>query len=357
MSPDCGALQSTADLPQSSVRRLAGAAQAMTPPCATHHRMQAIFTLIEQYGLALVFANVLLLQLGLPLPAYPTLITIGALAAAGRYSPALVIGVAVIASLMADLVWYFVGHRVGRRALSLMCRLSLSPDSCVRQSESIYERFGPPSLLLAKFIPGYAAIATAMAGIVRTQRVSFVLFDALGATLWAGVGVALGWTFRDAVAEVLAVLEQAGRVGLLLLASALALFISAKAWQRYQFRQQLKHPRISVEELNDMIAAGQRPLVIDVRMASSHAESRIPGALWIDSKAVESGARELPASDEVIVYCACPNEASAVLVARQLMNHGFSRVRALHGGIDAWTSAGYAVEGPDPLDRRSRAAA
>jgi rhodanese-related sulfurtransferase len=222
----------------------------------------------------------------------------------------------------------------------------------VRQSESIYERFGPPSLMVAKFIPGYAAIATSMAGIVRTRRVAFVLFDAIGAALWAGVGVALGWIFRDAVAEVLAILEQAGRVGLLLLTAGLIVFIAAKAWKRYQFRQQLKLPRVSVEELNEMIEAGQRPLVIDVRMASSHAESRIPGALWIDSKAVESGAKELPTADEVIVYCACPNDASAVLVAKQLMNHGFSRVRALHGGIDAWTSAGYGVEGLDPSDNR-----
>lgn len=318
--------------------------------------MQALISLIEQYGLALVFANVLLLQLGAPLPAYPTLIAVGALAAVGAYPPALVVAVAVVASLIADLVWYFIGRRVGHRALSLMCRLSLSPDSCVRQSESIYERFGPPSLMVAKFIPGYSAIATSMAGIVRTRRVEFVLFTAIGAALWAGVGVALGWIFRDAVAEVLAALEQAGRIGLLLIAAGLVLFIAAKAWKRYQFRQQLKHPRISIEELNEMIAAGHRPLVIDVRMASDHAESRIAGALWIDSTAVESGARELPAADEVIVYCACPNEASAVLVARQLMKHGFSRVRALQGGMDAWASAGYPMEGRDPDDDRPRPA-
>jgi membrane protein DedA with SNARE-associated domain/rhodanese-related sulfurtransferase len=310
--------------------------------------VQALISLIEQYGLALVFANVLLLQLGAPLPAYPTLIAVGALAAVGVYPPALVIAVAVVASLIADLVWYFVGRRVGRRALGLMCRLSLSPDSCVRQSESIYERFGPPSLMVAKFIPGYSAIATSMAGIVRTRRVEFVLFTAIGAALWAGVGVALGWIFRDAVAEVLAALDQAGRVGLLLVAAGLALFVAAKAWQRYQFRQQLKHPRVSVDELNEMIAAGHRPLVVDVRMASSHAESRIAGALWIDSKAVDRGVRQLPASDEVIVYCACPNEATAVQVARALQKHGFSRVRALQGGIDAWASAGYPLEGETP---------
>lgn len=306
--------------------------------------MHALLALIEQYGLALVFANVLLVQLGLPLPAFPTLIVVGALAAAGLYPPALVVALAVLASVVADLVWYTAGARAGRRVLSLMCRLSLSPDSCVRQSEAIYTRFGPPSLMVAKFIRGFAAIATSMAGIVRTRIGAFVLFDAIGAALWAGVGVALGWLFRDAVADVLAVRAQAGRRGLALLLAALAAFIAFKAWQRIQFHRQLLLPRVSVDELRAMLDAGQRPLVLDVRLQSSHDESRIPGALWIDSRAVERGAAHLPAADEVIVYCACPNEASAVLVAKRLLRHGYTRVRALHGGIDAWTAAGYGLE-------------
>ncbi len=306
--------------------------------------MNLLITLIEQYGLALVFANVLLLQLGLPLPAYPTLIAVGALAAAGAYSPVLVILTAVAASVVADLVWYVAGARVGRSVLRLMCRLSLSPDSCVRQSEAIYERFGPPSLMVAKFIPGFAAIATAMAGIVRTRLAAFIVFDAIGAALWASVGVALGWLFKDAVAEVLAVLEQAGRWGLILLLAGLAAFIAVKAWQRFQFRRQLALPRVSVEELSRMLDAGQRPLIVDVRLQSSHTQSRIPGAVWVDSKAVERGLAALPPADEVVVYCACPNEASAVIVAKALMRHGFARARALHGGIDAWVAAGHALE-------------
>lgn len=307
--------------------------------------MQTLISLIQQYGVPLVFVNVLLLQLGLPLPAYPTLIVVGGLAAGGAYPVALIILVAVVASVIADLAWYRAGARVGRRVLSLMCRLSLSPDSCVRQSESIYTRFGAPSLLVAKFIPGFAAIATSMAGVVRTRLAAFVVFDALGAALWAGVAVALGWLFRDAVADVLAVLERAGRWGLLLLAVALVLFIAVKAVQRVRFRRSLDLPRVSVAELQRMLADGQRPLLVDVRMADSHAQARIPGAVWIDSHAVERGLSTLPAADEVIVYCACPNEASAVLVAKQLLAHGFKRARALHGGIDAWVAAGHAVEG------------
>jgi membrane protein DedA with SNARE-associated domain/rhodanese-related sulfurtransferase len=310
--------------------------------------MQVLLSLIEQYGLWLVFANVLALQLGLPLPAYPTLIVVGAISARGDFSLAQVIAVAVAASLLADLAWFFAGRRFGRRVLRLMCRLSLSPDSCVRQTESIYERWGAPSLMVAKFVPGFAAVATGMAGSMRTPLPRFVLFDGLGALLWSGAAATLGWLFRDAVGEMIAVLEQAGRWGLLALTLALALYLAAKALQRQRLIQALRMARVGVDELEAMLQRGERPLVVDVRSPASQQEGRIPGAVWIDQRSVEASLRasglDDAAADEVIVYCACPNEASAALVAKQLMRAGFKRVRPLAGGIEAWVARGYAVE-------------
>lgn len=310
--------------------------------------MQLLLTAIEHYGLWLVFANVLALQLGLPVPAYPTLIVIGAVSARGDFTAPQVVAVAVIASLIADLAWYAAGTRFGRRVLRLMCRLSLSPDSCVRQTENIYERWGAPSLMVAKFIPGFAAVATSMAGVMHTRLASFVVFDAIGALLWSAVGVTLGWIFRDAVQDVIAVLEQAGRWGLVLLLFAFLLYVAVRAVQRYRLIRTLRMARISVDELNDMLRQGLRPLVVDVRSPSSLKQGRIPGAIWIDGHAFEESvqAQRLHerTADEVIVYCACPNEASAAVVAKKLMRAGFTRVRPLAGGIEAWMAHGYEVE-------------
>ena len=310
--------------------------------------MQLLLSLVDQYGLLLVFANVLAVQLGLPVPAYPTLILVGALSARGDFTIPQLLVVAVVASVLADLAWYVAGTRLGRRVLSLMCRLSLSPDSCVRQSERIYERWGPPSLMLAKFIPGFAAVATSMAGVMRTRLSSFLLFDAIGALLWCGAAVALGWIFRDAVADVVAVLEGAGRWGLIALASALLLYVATRALQRYHLMRTLRMSRVSVDDLHDMINRDERPLIVDVRSPASQKQGRIPGAVWIDSQAFDdsmqaAGLHDHPAS-EVIVYCACPNEASAAAVAKKLMRAGFKRVRPLAGGIEAWVAKGYDVE-------------
>jgi len=310
--------------------------------------MQLLLTLVEQYGLWLVFANVLALQCGLPVPAYPTLIVVGAVSARGDITIAQVMAVSTIASLIADFAWYCAGARHGRRVLRLMCRLSLSPDSCVRQTENIYERWGAPSLVVAKFVPGFAAVATSMAGMVRTPLASFALFDTIGALLWTGVAVALGWLFRDAVNDILAVLSQAGHWGLIALIAALALFIAVKALQRYQLIRSLRMSRVSVDELNELLARSEPPLVVDVRSLSSQQRGRIPGAVWIDSRAFDESLRARGLNErvgeDVIVYCDCPNEASAATVAKKLMRVGFKRVRPLGGGIDAWIEKGYGVE-------------
>jgi rhodanese-related sulfurtransferase len=242
--------------------------------------------------------------------------------------------------------------RFGRRVLRLMCRISLSPDSCVRQSEDLFDRWGPASLMFAKFVPGFAAIATSMAGVVRTRLVTFALFDAIGALLWSALAVALGWLFHDAVEEVLAVLAEAGRWGLVGLAALLALHVTVKTAQRYRLIRSLRMARVGVDELHDMLERDPQLLVVDVRGQASRSQGRIPGAIWIDSKAFDHSIRAQAlherTAEEVVVYCECPNEASAAAVAKKLMRVGFRRVRPLAGGLAAWAARGYAVENGEP---------
>jgi membrane protein DedA with SNARE-associated domain/rhodanese-related sulfurtransferase len=313
--------------------------------------MQTVLMLLEQYGLWLVFFNVLALQLGLPLPAYPTLIVVGALSVNGPYPASLVLALAVLACVLADSIWYFTGRRAGRRVLRTLCKVSLNPDSCVRQTERIYERWGAPSLMVAKFIPGFAAVATSMAGLLRTPFATrFLPFDAVGALLWVGVALGLGRLFHTAVNELLEAFAAAGRWGLLLLLSLLALHLAVKAVQRHRLIRQLRMSRISVDGLQQMLERGERPLVVDVRAPKAQLEGRIPGALWVDAHAFDESLRQHGLlerlDDEVIVYCACPNEASAAAVAKRLMKAGFATVRPLGGGMEAWQAAGYPISAP-----------
>ena len=104
--------------------------------------------------------------------------------------------------------------------------------------------------------------------------------------------------------------------------------------------------RISVAELYAQMSAGAAPVIVDVRSATAQQleARRIPSALLVPVQQGGRHVRTLPRDRDIILYCSCPNEASAAQAARLLMDHGFRRVRPLHGGLDAWIAAGYAVE-------------
>jgi membrane protein DedA with SNARE-associated domain/rhodanese-related sulfurtransferase len=307
--------------------------------------MDQLIALIQEHGLWLVFANVLAEQAGVPVPAYPTLIIAGAYLTVGEYRVTALVLVGALAAVIADTFWYLAGRRFGTRVLRTLCRISLSPDSCVRQTETIFERFGPASMLFAKFVPGFASVATALAGALGLRYWKFVLFDLVGSLLWVGVAVAIGYLFRDAIGEALETLQALGKWGLVLVVAAFAAWIATKWWRRILFIRQLRMDRVTVEELKTLLDANEVGLILDVRSAlSQQASGRIPGARPVDIKNIAGGLDSVPKEDEVVVYCACPNEASAVKVAEKLRAAGFKRVRPLHGGIDAWIAAGLEVE-------------
>jgi membrane protein DedA with SNARE-associated domain/rhodanese-related sulfurtransferase len=309
--------------------------------------LQQLSSSVGQYGLIIVFINVLVEQIGLPVPAVPTLVIAGALAADGQRPPAAVFFLSVVACLMADCGWYFVGQTYGIRVLKLLCRISLEPDSCVSQTQTRFERWGINSLVVAKFIPGLAIIAPPLAGAMRIGWGRFIALSAAGAALWVGTAMAVGALFRAQIAVMLRHLGEIGGVAALVVGGALALYIGFKWWERMRFFKSLRMARIGVAELYELLQQGAEPIIVDVRSTTARAlEPRwIPGALHVPLEEIADHIKDLPRDRDIVLYCACPSEASAARVARVLMNHGFTKVRPLHGGLDAWRAAGYAVVG------------
>ena len=309
--------------------------------------MQELAQLIGHYGLALVFLNVLVEQIGLPVPAVPTLVVAGALAAAGELSAAAVFGVAVLACFIGDGLWFAGGRIYGRRVMSLLCRISLSPDSCVRQSEYHFERWGRAALVVSKFIPGLSTVTPPLAGAMRMGWPSFVLLNGIGIALWAGLPIAAGMLFHDQIDRLIARLEGYGTAAIVLVGALFAAYVAFKWWERRRFYRALRLARITVEELRSLIEGGKQPVLVDVRSdVSRKADSRfIPGALTMDPAAeIDARLRQLPKDRDIVFYCTCPNEASAAQVAKKLIGLGYTRVRPLQGGLDAWLAAGQEVE-------------
>jgi len=267
--------------------------------------MEHLIEQISRHGLAFVFANVLMEQAGLPIPALPVLLVAGTLAAEGRMSAALVILCAVLASSLADFAWYLTGRRLGHRVLKTICRVSLSPESCVRRTEWVYERLGLASLLVAKFVPGYSTLAPPLAGITGTRPLTFTAVNALGATIWAGSAVAAGWLFHNAVGGILASLDRLGDWGVALALVGLPLYLIYRWARLKQFQRLLRMARISVQELRDLMDKGHDPLVLDVRtsLAYRYDPRRIPGSVRFHVDELDKELAGIPPDREIILYC------------------------------------------------------
>jgi rhodanese-related sulfurtransferase len=112
-----------------------------------------------------------------------------------------------------------------------------------------------------------------------------------------------------------------------------------------QFHRWLAKYRISPEQLDAMMRSDKPPVIFDarpegVRRKEAH---RIKGALPLDLEA-SGKIDEIFREHEVVVYCVCPNEATAKQIARRLKAKGFRNVRPLKGGLDAWEKKGFPVE-------------
>lgn len=315
--------------------------------------------LSTQGGAALVFASVLATTAGLPVPAMPTLIVVTAslIARQGQDLPALTLLflAATIGALLGDNLWFRLGARFGVRTLKLLCRVSLSRDSCVRQTERFMVQWGVRALAVAKFIPGLSMVTVPLAGAMKVRWRTFIVYDAIGIVLWVAAGMLVGALFTAEVDAVLAVLSETGRDALLIGAVLLLLYIAFRWWRRRSLLRDVAEARITVDELYAMMATPPAPVLLDVRSSNTRALDpyRIPGARVVDLRGDTHWIGELDRQQPLVVYCACPNEVSAAELARRLRQQGFRRVHVLQGGLDAWRAAGRLIDADaqhPPLD-------
>jgi len=307
--------------------------------------MRELIALLVDHGVLVVFIATLAARVGMPVPASPLLVVAGGLAVAGEFSWLATLGSSIVANVAGDGIWFVAGRRHGHRVMKLLCRISLSPDSCVRQSESLIVRWGGNSLIAAKFLPGVSVVAAPMAGALGMSWTRFLSFEIAAAAIWTMVFLTLGMVFSGQIQQILDVMANAGTVAVIALVLVLAALLAMRAWRRRSFLREVEMSRISVDDLHDLISNGQDPVVIDVRSPSSVQVDmrRIPGALFVDLNSMRSKAPDLPRDREIILYCNCPNEVSAARGARLLAEEGFVRVRPLLGGLDAWVASGRAI--------------
>lgn len=268
-----------------------------------HLTISQAFAFIERHGYALLFLWVFVEQSALPLPSVPLLLAAGALIRAGRLHAGAAIACCVAGALVADIIWFQLGRRRGRRILNLLCRVSLEPDSCVRQTENAFLKYGMKSLLVAKFVPGLNAVAAPLAGNSRSPFWHFLLYDSVGAAVWSGSYLALGFLFSTQLENLLAYASTMGSGLLLLVALLFALWIGRKYLQRRMFLKRLRGDRITPEELQEKLDAGEDLVIVDLRSGLSDDSAGIPGAIRLTADELTARHSEIPRDRDIILFC------------------------------------------------------
>ncbi len=267
--------------------------------------MHSTIEFLLHHGYVVLLGWVFVEQLGIPVPSLPILLAAGALAGTGHLNFFVSLLAAVAAAVAADLIWFELGRLKGIKILQLLCKISLEPDSCVRRTQGVFSKEGARSLLFAKFLPGLNTVAPPLAGIFHMRASRFLLFDAAGASLWAGTFLGLGFIFSNQIERIADHLAALGGGLVVIVVAALASYIGWKFIGRQRFLRELRIGRISVDELKQKIDAGENLIIVDLRHSLDfEAEPEtIPGAFRMDAQQLEAKTDRFPSDREVILYC------------------------------------------------------
>jgi len=304
-----------------------------------------LIRIFQAHGEAGIFLIVFSKRLGVPIPVVPFLLLAGARSMHDAPFALVVLTLATVASVLADGLWFLAGRRYGRSMLELVCRISLSPDTCIRKSELTFAGRSALTVVVAKFLPGVGGLVPPLAGALGMAAASFTLLNLAGSLLWTATVLVAGLAFHEQLTQVMVMLRGLGSQALPALAVALAAYLAWLGLRRFLVAWAArKAPRIAPGELAGRIARGESVLVLDVRGSALAARAHIPGALHAASeRGLFDAVARVPAGMDLVAYCDCPNDVTAARVAAKLRKRGLP-VRVLAGGFGAWLAQGLPVQ-------------
>ncbi len=202
--------------------------------------MNAITQFLISHGGLILFAIAFTEQFGLPLPGAPWLMAAGALSASGKFSLLAAIGWAAAGCVVADAIWFFLGHRGKARVFRVFPHLRSVQVRLERATLAKTVLYGTRMLTVAKFLP-FGTVIPMRAGALEVGRLRFLLVDAFTSVIYAAVYAALGFAFHNQLEQAVVFMQKLTAGSLLLLA------ILAGTYFVYRF---LKRRRKTVTDTN-----------------------------------------------------------------------------------------------------------
>lgn len=313
--------------------------------------MGILLRAFTHHAYSILFVWVLIEQAGVPVPSVPVLLAAGTMSAAHHLHVALVLPLVLLACLLSDSTWFWLGRRYGTRIVEVLCRMSLEAATCITRTEGNLSRRGAVTLLFAKFVPGLSTMAAPLAGQAGMSYRAFLLFDMAGTLGWASAWL-FGGRFLGELVErsnhLFALLARFA-VGIVLLMVVVVVLV--RYIRRVRFVRELRGLRLEPAQLMAMIKDAERqglqpPFIVDLRHPLDVLSDPLvlPYALRIGPDELKQRQGLIPRDRDIVLYCTCPSEETSAKVALELRHLGIRRVRPLRGGLQGWRDAGYALE-------------
>ncbi|MBW4039732.1 MAG: hypothetical protein HIU91_12860 [Acidobacteria bacterium] len=313
--------------------------------------MHSVLGLLEHHTYAVIFSWVLIEQGGLPIPSVPVMLAAGTMSAAHKLHVAYAIPVIMLACLISDSAWYFLGRTYGSKVLNVLCKFSLEAATCVDRTQGTVTKRGAITLLFAKFVPGLSTVAAPIAGQARISYKKFVAYDMAGTVLWAGAWLFAGRFFGDLARRSRDLFAALEHFGFVLVAVMVASLLMYRLLKRRQFLSELRGLRLEPAQLMAMMDDAERaghepPFIVDLRHPLDVLTDPlvVPGAVRIGPDELKKRREMIPIDRDIILYCTCPSEETSAKIALDLRRMGVKRVRPLRGGLQGWRDAGYPVD-------------
>ena len=127
---------------------------------------------------------------------------------------------------------------------------------------------------------------------------------------------------------------------------AMACVMVLRSLKRGRNRSELEQHSLSAEQLESLMASGQKVYLFDVRQPLDLLAypELIPGAKRIPPEEVLRTPSLLPRDEDIVVYCTCPGDKTSLSILHRALALGFTRIKFLTGGLAAWKGKGYPVE-------------
>jgi membrane protein DedA with SNARE-associated domain len=185
---------------------------------------QWLLDLFARYGYAVVFVGVFLENVGVPVPGETVLLAGSVLAHAGQLSLLRVILVAILAATLGDNLGFFIGRRGGRGlAERYGGRVGLTSDR-LAEFDRFFERHGPKTVFVARFITGLRVVCAILAGGSGMQWSTFVVYNASGAVVWCTVIACAGYALGQSWELLERWIGRTGLLGLVVVCGASAIW-------------------------------------------------------------------------------------------------------------------------------------